>query len=400
MGNTKSNEQMQSKSVCEKIKDVPRTVYNSFKDCKRDLQKYGQIMNVMAIVPTALYAWNRDEIEGLIHLIKMTQPLLSRPEEVNTNANSRDIGSQILMEQMVPVTDTDEDDEREIPDAVANPTDDPIEEMEQEQEQEESASVFVYSYEEKDAGSRLKYAEGREIKEKPDFLPDPGPDVEVGMVMDTHGHGNGHIHDAEYDKLEYGMVIDTSGTIESNEVDAMICTDDDEDRGNEAVGFYLGKQDVDKTERQNVNGCGIDDDSKCQQEFERFLAASIPIGIDKYLDRFKENEVNDIRYIHIFDEVLINDIKMNGIHKKLFMKRVNEYRKDYNKFENALDELKMKEKYHNLMENKGIATLWSYYHHIRSINDIVINLIINEKDALVIWNKFKTYNEYEQVEGK
>ena len=98
--------------------------------------------------------------------------------------------------------------------------------------------------------------------------------------------------------------------------------------------------------------------SHCKQEFERFLGASLPTGIDRYLNRFKENELDDVRYIHLFDNMtLTSDIKMSGIHKKLFMKRVVNYTTDYYKFEDALDELLMKEKYHNLLENKGIATL-------------------------------------------
>ena len=148
-------------------------------------------------------------------------------------------------------------------------------------------------------------------------------------------------------------------------------------------------------EKKNDN----DDDNKCQMEFERFLSASIPKGIEKYLDKFKENELNDIRYVHLFDEGQLENLEMNEIDKKLFMKCVNEYILDYNKFSNALNELEMKEKYHKLLGNKGISSLWSYHHHIKSVNDIS-NLINNEKDATLIWNKFGIFDEEQQVEGE
>ena len=139
-------------------------------------------------------------------------------------------------------------------------------------------------------------------------------------------------------------------------------------------------------------------DKLCQMEFERFLDASIPKGIDKYLDKFMEKDLNDVRYIRAIDgDILINDIKMNGIDTKLFMNHVNEYKLDYEKFAKYLDELNLKEKYHKLMVNHGIGTLWSFYYHIKCVEDLQ-KIIKNNMESTVILKKLNVNNDYEQNE--
>eukprot|EP01083_Nonionella_stella_P290890 989853_1 len=157
---------------------------------------------------------------------------------------------------------------------------------------------------------------------------------------------------------EYGMVVDTSG--------------------NDAN---------DAKKQEPMKPCGFkddDDDDKCQLEFERFLS-SMPKLIGQHLDTFKQNGYNDIRYVTVLDlETLKDEIGMKGPHAKIFMNRIVEYQTDYKKFALFLNEVNMKEKYHMILENAGIATYESYYHHIKSMDDLRL-LINDENDISNIW---------------
>jgi len=112
---------------------------------------------------------------------------------------------------------------------------------------------------------------------------------------------------------------------------------------------------------------------------------------DKYLQRFKYTKSNDIRFVDpdIFDDHLLenDDIKMDILDKKLFVREIEQYKVQCNAFEKVLDELNMKQKYLLNFVNRGIATRWSYKHHITSPQQLE-EIIKNKMDAAVIWNEF------------
>eukprot|EP01084_Bolivina_argentea_P316844 549303_1 len=133
----------------------------------------------------------------------------------------------------------------------------------------------------------------------------------------------------------------------------------------------------------------VDHDAACQKEFKRFLNVSLgKTRCDKYLDRFIATRSNDIRFVDpdIFDQdFLTNDvIAMDVLDKKLFIKEIEKYKSDAMKFEKKLCALNMSDKYHRKFVNGGIATLWSFYHHIHGVNDI--DRVIKKKhDSILIW---------------
>eukprot|EP01083_Nonionella_stella_P257716 881805_1 len=205
-----------------------------------------------------------------------------------------------------------------------------------------------------------------------------------GMVMDTPGNDAGIAKKSkskELDNNDQGFVVDTIGgnDLKQKRVQPGGVKDDDI------------KQDA-------GNACSADD--KCQLEFERFLT-SMPKQIGQHLNKFKQNGYNDIRYVTVLDlETLKDEIGMKGPHAKIFMKRIDKYQTDYKKFELLLDELNMKEKYHIALENAGIATFESYYHYIKSMDDLKL-LINDQNDVINMWQRLRTkYNTNAQVEGK
>merc|ERR1712176_1627430 len=112
----------------------------------------------------------------------------------------------------------------------------------------------------------------------------------------------------------------------------------------------------------------------------------------KYMDKFNEKCYNDIRLVdpEIFDEEWMksDDIEMNIMDKKLFKREVQKYKDDCFKFEQRLDGIKMKEKYLKSFGNCGIMTLWSFYHHIHGVDD-VLRVVKNETHAQIIWKELK-----------
>eukprot|EP01084_Bolivina_argentea_P057779 105542_1 len=137
--------------------------------------------------------------------------------------------------------------------------------------------------------------------------------------------------------------------------------------------------------------------SGCKEEFNRFLASSIPNGISKYLQQFQQNEMDDIRYSKVLDDdVLKNEIKMKTIDRKLFVEKISKYNDDRNSFEKCLESLNMLEKYQTIFENNGIASFWSFHHFIKSMNSLQ-KLIQNDTDANILWNM--TVNDDAQQEG-
>ena len=353
----------------EKIKNVPITVCKSFEDYKGDLKSYNQILKYiqgkflainrsnMTIIPTTLCALDRDDVEELLNKINMiidNPNLVKRISEMQIEKISTDT------EEKLDVTRDDNEDEKVLnTDSIISA------------EKQTVPTLIKQSTSTIPPGQQEIAVEPDENKEKEIGYPEIMQQIslQAGVIIDTPEND-------EVDGSSDEMFIETSGK------DVMQTRKDHVENIEEKKGDNNAEDVME-----------IHDDAKCQMEFERFLGASIPKGIEKYLDKFKENEMNDIRYVHLLDEdMLKDDIKMNAIHKKKFMKCVQEYAADYEKFANALDELTLKEKYHKLLENKGIASLWSYYFHIKSIENIL--MLVNDKDdGTLIWNKFKINHE-------
>eukprot|EP01084_Bolivina_argentea_P081645 147825_1 len=90
----------------------------------------------------------------------------------------------------------------------------------------------------------------------------------------------------------------------------------------------------------------INEYDNCQLEFERFFKLSMGNQrSNKYLNKFKRKQYNDIRFIdpEIFDYdwFKINEINMNLLDQKLFKKEIKKYKNDSIKFENMLKEINM-----------------------------------------------------------
>eukprot|EP00483_Globobulimina_turgida_P010046 UN10065 len=136
----------------------------------------------------------------------------------------------------------------------------------------------------------------------------------------------------------------------------------------------------------------IDYDAECQSEFKRFLQVSLGKSrCDKYLNRFIATQSNDIRFVDpdIFDDEFLSndDIEMTVVDRKLFVKEIDKFKQDTLKFENKLSSINMKEKHHKHFVNRGVATFWSFYFHIKSPKNID-KIIKPKKDAMIIWKKF------------
>ena len=287
MGNKKStvlNEETElqplprTKSVCEQMKAVPIALCKSFNGIKGDIQKCRQILNLMAIVPTALCAWNRDEIDGLIHLIEMTQP---------------------LMERMVVVSDT-EDEHEMIHYYIPNPTDDPIQDRDDSMEDTE------------------------EMMEETDPIKDEYTttttdiDTDAGrMIVDTPKYARNYATD-DGNKSEYGqgMVIETSGK-------NVICNNenknDDRDKGinnmemshiHDFIHFETKEE-----YKYNYNGSAHRDAMDKIYEYNVDFMRAIECKSDKS-NRYRNN--NDRNNPHFGNTIqvrfLIEDILYNSAH--------------------------------------------------------------------------------------
>ena len=157
--------------------------------------------------------------------------------------------------------------------------------------------------------------------------------------------------------------------------------------------YQLEFQDNTKQIINAESGVIFDADNACQLEFERFFIETMgKARAIKYMGKFNEKCYNDIRLVDpdIFDAdwMQSDDIEMNVLDKKLFKREVQKYKDDCNKFESLLDSMKMKEKYHKSFVNRGIQTLWSFYHHIHSSEDI-LRIVNNQQHAKLIWNELK-----------
>ena len=97
----------------------------------------------------------------------------------------------------------------------------------------------------------------------------------------------------------------------------------------------------------------------------------------KYYDKLVENELNDIDTLILMELDDLNEynISHNKLHKKRFIKIVNDIKIERNIF---IQNIKDINKGHliELFDNKGIYTMNEYRKHCKTVNDI--NRIVND----------------------
>ena len=161
----------------------------------------------------------------------------------------------------------------------------------------------------------------------------------------------------------------------------------DNDYDNQQEGD--GKQ-PDENNNDQKEGDGL---NPKQREFKKFFEDNM-IGNNRkdfYYKKFTENGYNDIEMmIHLDKDTLINDIKMNAIHAKMFLDKIKIFEKSYNKFKNWMINTLNMEEYFLLFANSGIITMQIFYDRIKTHNDImeIIGYHHESDSKLIISNVF------------
>eukprot|EP01084_Bolivina_argentea_P262904 444803_1 len=187
------------------------------------------------------------------------------------------------------------------------------------------------------------------------------------------------------------LVLDTDG--ENSDINLV-------DRGNiKLVTDTYGNDTEYKDSNNEEKEISTDNIENCKKEFERLLSAAVPNGVSKYLKKFIENDMNDIRYVDcevLDDDILLNIIGMKIIDKKLFVKQMIKHEQNCEAFEALLNQIAMNDKYQTVFKNNGILSLWSFHHIIKTKYDLN-NIIQNQSDDDLIWNSIRNI---QQIEGK
>lgn len=129
---------------------------------------------------------------------------------------------------------------------------------------------------------------------------------------------------------------------------------------------------------------------QCEIEFERFIKEQIAFGSfgNVYIERFDEKQINDIRILEFIDYAFLkNEIKMNEMHIRLMLNKIEKVKRDIAMFSNWLQSMRLYDEYHQILEMHGIITFDLFYHHIKSAQDVV-DMIGKEnlRDAMFIFN--------------
>jgi len=131
-----------------------------------------------------------------------------------------------------------------------------------------------------------------------------------------------------------------------------------------------------------------EDEDICNVKFEQWLCDTVKLG--QYLSAFRKSECNDIRMIEFFEEAAIE--KEIGIkklfHRKLIMKKANEFKKAQHAFSVLLDENKETKVYKERLESQGIVTLNELRNCVKSKDDLmnVLDESKGEKCIDAFWN--------------
>merc|ERR1719445_2408473 len=135
------------------------------------------------------------------------------------------------------------------------------------------------------------------------------------------------------------------------------------------------------------------DEHVCNEKFERWLCDTVKLG--QYLSAFRKNECNDIRMIEFFEEDAIE--KEMGItklfHRKLIMKKANEFKKAQSAFVSLLDGNNEIAVFKERLEDQGIVTLNELKSSVKSKDDLMSVLGMDKVDRCVdvFWKIIDNY---------
>jgi hypothetical protein len=130
-----------------------------------------------------------------------------------------------------------------------------------------------------------------------------------------------------------------------------------------------------------------EDEHVCNEKFERWLCDTVKLG--QYLSAFRKNECNDVRMIEFFEEDAIE--KEMGItklfHRKLIMKKANEFKKAQSAFVSLLDGNNEIAVFKERLEDQGIVTLNELKSSVESKDDLmhVLGKEKAERSVDVFW---------------
>jgi len=131
-----------------------------------------------------------------------------------------------------------------------------------------------------------------------------------------------------------------------------------------------------------------EDEDVCNAKFERWLCDTVKLG--QYLSAFRKSECNDVRMIEFFEEEAVeNEIGITKLfHRKLLMKKANEFKQAQYAFSVLLDENKETKVYKERLESQGIVTLNELRNSVKSKDDLmdVLNETKDEKCIDAFWN--------------
>ena len=142
----------------------------------------------------------------------------------------------------------------------------------------------------------------------------------------------------------------------------------------------------------NING-NISDKYLRSKYFREWFNENMN-SIDSYKKKIYYNNIcsrhcNDLELLLDLDKnTIINDFKMEHIHCKLFLRRIDLFKNDYDMFVKWLSDIKMKSEYLNIFMNHGILTFELFNKKIKNVDDL-INIIgqHSSNDANIMYNK-------------
>ena len=221
-------------------------------------------------------------------------------------------------------------------------------------------------------------------------------------VLETNiklNHNDGAIQHSIYikNKLQHMNINDINANTNINNYNInnynIISTDE---KNNDPITTSL-TLDVDSKESKESSTIttSVVDENVLIDEFDRWWYDVIIV------DRFKTpyyiklrdaglNVITKLPYLYENDSVLKNEVGMNIIHQKVFMKVLTGYMRQHREFIQFMDGLPLLNKtsghYYSLMENKrGITTMDGLWYHARTYEDLCNIIGTSGEDARTIW---------------
>ena len=143
------------------------------------------------------------------------------------------------------------------------------------------------------------------------------------------------------------------------------------------------RRNIDNNDYKEDDG-GIKETEKCKFKFEQWLCNVVKLR--QYLELFKTKQYNDITMIEFFDEDILQiEIGIeNKLHRKLIMKRVDEFKGSLMEFDEFLEINKELKYYKQRLIAYGIVTVADLRNDIVIDNDVRNILRINDEKLISI----------------